>query len=67
MKVLQFGFSNKGAHIHLPHRFTPRHVAYTGTHDNNTTLGWWKSASKPKRARRRELYRAGDDKPPSGR
>jgi 4-alpha-glucanotransferase len=25
MKVLQFGFSNEGAHIHLPHRFTPRH------------------------------------------
>ena len=41
MKVLQFGFSNKGAHIHLPHRFTPATVAYTGTHDNNTTLGWW--------------------------
>ena len=29
------------AHNHLPHRFTPGTVAYTGTHDNDTTLGWW--------------------------
>jgi 4-alpha-glucanotransferase len=50
MKVLQFGFSNKGAHIHLPHRFTPDTVAYTGTHDNNTTLGWWQTASAEERS-----------------
>jgi 4-alpha-glucanotransferase len=49
MKVLQFGFGNKGAHIHLPHRLKPDTVAYTGTHDNNTTLGWWQSASKDER------------------
>jgi 4-alpha-glucanotransferase len=49
MKVLQFGFSDKGAHIHLPHRFTADTVAYTGTHDNNTTLGWWQGASKVER------------------
>jgi 4-alpha-glucanotransferase len=49
MKVLQFGFSDKGAHIHLPHRFAPETVAYTGTHDNNTTLGWWKTASMKER------------------
>ena len=41
MKVLQFGFSDKGAHTHLPHQFTPDTVAYTGTHDNDTTQGWW--------------------------
>jgi len=46
MKVLQFGFNSKGAHIHLPHRFTPATVAYTGTHDNDTTQGWWNSASE---------------------
>jgi len=50
MKVLQFGFSNKGAHIHLPHRFTPDTVAYTGTHDNNTTQGWWQSVSAEERS-----------------
>ena len=49
MKVLQFGFSDKGAHIHLPHRFKPATVAYTGTHDNNTTLGWWRTAGNVER------------------
>jgi 4-alpha-glucanotransferase len=39
MRVIQFGFSDKGAHIHLPHRYVPATVAYTGTHDNDTTLG----------------------------
>ncbi len=46
MKVLQFGFSDKGAHIHLPQNFTPATVAYTGTHDNDTTQGWWGSLGK---------------------
>jgi len=46
MKVLQFGFSNKGAHTHLPQNFEPQTVAYTGTHDNDTTQGWWLSASE---------------------
>lgn len=49
MKVLQFGFSDKGAHIHLPHRFEPESVAYTGTHDNDTTQGWWATAGKAER------------------
>jgi 4-alpha-glucanotransferase len=43
MKVLQFGFGDKGAHIYLPHRYETNCVAYTGTHDNDTTIGWWKS------------------------
>jgi 4-alpha-glucanotransferase len=49
MKVLQFGFNSKGAHIHLPHRFAPETVAYTGTHDNDTTQGWWQTAGKAER------------------
>ena len=46
MRVLQFGFSNRGAHLHLPHRYALDTVAYTGTHDNDTTQGWWNSASE---------------------
>lgn len=45
MKVLQFGFGSKDAHMHLPHCFTPGTVVYTGTHDNDTTLGWWRTAT----------------------
>jgi len=50
MKVLQFGFGGKDAHNHLPHRFTPGTVAYTGTHDNDTTLGWWNVAGGSERS-----------------
>ncbi len=47
MKVLQFGFGDPGARIYLPQNFEPNCVVYTGTHDNDTTAGWWKnSASK---------------------
>jgi 4-alpha-glucanotransferase len=41
MRVLQFGFGDKGSHMHLPHQFVPGMVAYSGTHDNDTTQGWW--------------------------
>lgn len=41
MKVLQFGFGGRGARVHLPHRYEKNCVVYTGTHDNDTTLGWW--------------------------
>lgn len=50
MKVIQFGFGDKGAHIHLPHRYAPETVAYTGTHDNDTTHGWWKTVGEAERA-----------------
>ena len=46
MKVMQFGFGSKGAHMHLPQQFAPKTVAYTGTHDNDTTQGWWNTTSK---------------------
>jgi 4-alpha-glucanotransferase len=40
MRILQFAFS-PGAEAYLPHRHPERSVAYTGTHDNNTTRGWY--------------------------
>lgn len=39
MRVLQFGFS-AGAEVYQPHRYPPRAIAYTGTHDNDTLVGW---------------------------
>jgi len=42
MRILQFGFGDRGAHLYLPHRYVENTVVYTGTHDNNTTLGWWR-------------------------
>ena len=45
MRVMQFGFNDPGAHIYLPHSYEPNTVVYTGTHDNDTTLGWWKNSA----------------------
>ena len=40
MKVLQFAFDGNSANPHLPHLHLPNDVIYTGTHDNDTSLGW---------------------------
>lgn len=45
MKVLQFGFSNDCNNPHEPHNCTERSVIYTGTHDNDTTVGWYQKLS----------------------
>jgi 4-alpha-glucanotransferase len=59
LAVLQFGFGNPGAHLYLPHRLTPGHVIYTGTHDNDTTLGWWNSAATEYERRAVQSYVGG--------
>jgi 4-alpha-glucanotransferase len=41
MRVLQFGFDGNSDNPHLPHNYSQTSVAYTGTHDNNTTRGWF--------------------------
>ena len=41
MRVLQFGFDGAGDNLHLPHMYERTCVVYTGTHDNDTTLGWY--------------------------
>ncbi|SVD49693.1 uncharacterized protein METZ01_LOCUS402547, partial [marine metagenome] len=45
MKVLQFAFSEDWQQPFLPHNVEFLSVIYTGTHDNNTTKGWWKNVS----------------------
>jgi 4-alpha-glucanotransferase len=56
MAVLQFGFGDAGSHTHLPHRFTPDRVVYTGTHDNDTLLGWWESGASEAERRHALAY-----------
>jgi len=43
MRILQFGFSSDTKNNDLPHNYIQNSVAYTGTHDNDTTLGWFNS------------------------
>jgi 4-alpha-glucanotransferase len=44
MKVLQFAFDSREAGDYMPHNYERNSVVYTGTHDNTTALGWFKSA-----------------------
>jgi len=43
MRILQFGFSSDPKNKDLPHNYVQNSVAYTGTHDNDTTVGWFNS------------------------
>lgn len=45
MRILQFGFPD--GPYHLPHHYPAHCVAYTGTHDNSTIVGWFRGLSKP--------------------
>ncbi len=64
MRILQFGFGNRGAHNYLPHRFETNAVVYTGTHDNNTTLGWWQNdATEEEKAAVETYVGVADDGP----
>lgn len=56
MRILQFGFADRGSHLYLPHRYVPNTVAYTGTHDNNTTLGWWQEDVAPNERENVQTY-----------
>jgi len=46
MKILQFAFDGSENNNFLPHTYTQNCVVYTGTHDNDTTLGWYQSATE---------------------
>ncbi len=64
MRVLQFGFDGDPANPHLTHMHEPDTVAYTGTHDNDTTVGWYASLQPQGRDLvRRFLGRADNEVP----
>lgn len=46
MKVLQFAFDSDENNMHLPHNIASNTVLYTGTHDNNTAIGWWQNVNE---------------------
>ena len=49
-RVLQFAFDGNPENPHLPQHYVPNAVAYTGTHDNNTTRGWFEELQAQSRA-----------------
>jgi 4-alpha-glucanotransferase len=49
MKILQFAFGDDADNPYLPHHHETESVAYTGTHDNDTSLGWFTAATEHER------------------
>jgi 4-alpha-glucanotransferase len=45
MKILEFAFDSSEANDYLPHNYTRNSIVYTGTHDNETVVGWFRNAS----------------------
>ena len=43
MRILQFAFGGDAKNQNLPHNYIRNSVAYTGTHDNDTAVGWWRT------------------------
>lgn len=50
MRVLMFGFDPTGDSENAPHHYTLDTIAYTGTHDNDTVIGWWQKLSPEQQA-----------------
>ena len=62
MAVLQFAFDGDPANLYLPHNLSQDLVLYTGTHDNDTSLGWYESADEEVRGNFRSyLSVSGED------
>ncbi len=57
MKILQFAFENPEENDFLPHNYTRNCVCYTGTHDNDTTLGWYEKAYESSKDKLRRYLR----------
>jgi 4-alpha-glucanotransferase len=51
MLILQFAFGDDARNPYLPHNYSANNVVYTGTHDNNTTVGWFAELDEPARER----------------
>lgn len=63
MKILQFAFDSDSTNSFLPHNYPQNCVTYTGTHDNDTTIGWYNQAPEVEKHRMRE-YTKSDGKEP---
>jgi len=58
MRILQFAYDGNPENDFLPDRFPENCLVYTGTHDNDTVLGWYRSATQPDRIRARKALRS---------
>ena len=59
MAILQFAFGGDAENLYLPHNLAPNSVVYPGTHDNDTSLGWYAAAAEKERDHARRYLRVG--------
>lgn len=59
MKILQFAFEDVNDNDMMPHHHVPNSICYTGTHDNDTTLGWYQNAPKASQKKVRSYMNTG--------
>lgn len=64
MAVLQFAFSNDPANLYLPHNLIRNSVLYSGTHDNDTSWGWYTSAPREIKDQFRRYFRVSGEHVP---
>lgn len=64
MKVLHFAFGGGADNPYLPHNHVPNAVVYTGTHDNNTTVGWFQELDERTRAHLFDYLGGGPERMP---
>lgn len=63
MRVMMFGIgTGGGSQYHRPHDWPPRSVAYTGTHDNDTVVGYFRSLDAASRRRMLDFYNAASER-----
>lgn len=60
MVILQFAFDSDADNPYLPHNHRPDSVVYTGTHDNNTLMGWYEGLEQDQRHKVEEYCAGGD-------
>lgn len=63
MKVLQFAFDSREESDYLPHNYDKNCIVYTGTHDNDTLLGWYDTISAPDKQLSKEYLNNANSKP----
>ena len=61
MRILQFAFGDGETNHFLPHHYVENTVAYTGTHDNDTSIGWWNSLPDHEKTFARHYLGIGSD------
>lgn len=61
MKILQFAFDSREESDYLPHNYSANSVVYTGTHDNDTTMGWYQTVGEHDRSFAKKYLNIKDD------